>query len=78
MLFAPHQKVKITDKTKEDVLSHPEKYTDCDARIRLGKFYTDEEYERYVEESLSRPLPGEEKGPTLVKRRKKLIQISNL
>ena len=65
--FSP---LHITEQTKKDVLEHPEKYSDCDARTRMGMFYTDEEKERYIEESLSRPLPGvEEKGPTLVKRR---------
>lgn len=33
----------ITEKTKEDVLKHPEKYSNCDVRIRKGMFYTDEE-----------------------------------
>lgn len=62
-------KLEITEKTREDVLNNPEKYTSCDARIRMGKFYTDEEYERYFESSLNRPLPGEEeKGPKLVKK----------
>ena len=38
--------------------------SDCSCEI-----YTDEEYESYVEESLERTLPGENEGPTLVKRR---------
>ncbi len=62
-------KLEITEKTREDVLNNPEKYTSCDARIRMGKFYTDEEYEKYIESSLNRPLPSEEeKGPKLVKK----------
>lgn len=55
---------------REGVLEHPERYNGCDARTRMGMFYTDEEKVNYIEESLSRPLPGgEEKGPTLVKKR---------
>ena len=43
----------------------------CDVRTRMGKFYTDEEYEQRREEVLNRPLPGgEEKGPVLKKTRK--------
>lgn len=62
--------LQITEKTREEVLSHPERYADSDVRIRTGQFYTDEEYENYVEESLKRPLPDEKEGPTLVKRNK--------
>lgn len=68
ILFEEFPKLKITE---EAVLEHPERYTDCDVRTRMGKFYTDEEYEQRREEVLSRPLPGEEeKGPVLRKIRK--------
>ena len=38
--------------------------------------YTDEERDKYIEESLNKPLPGgEDKGPTLVKKR--ILQKNN-
>ena len=52
--------LKITQGFKEKVKSGCILLTDCDARMRMGKFYTDEEYQKYREESLSRPLPGDE------------------
>ena len=71
ILFEEFPKLKITEETRKDVLEHPERYTDCDDRTRMGKFYTDEEYEQRREEVLSRSLPGEEeKGPVLRKIRK--------
>ncbi|MBO4246180.1 MAG: hypothetical protein J5892_05550 [Bacilli bacterium] len=48
---------KVTDKTKEDVFIHPGAYLNCDSRIRMGKFYTDQEYKNYKKRVLSRPLP---------------------
>lgn len=72
ILFADFKPIKITEEMRKDVLEHPEKYINCPPRIRMGKFYTDEEYERYIEESLNRPLPGyEKKGKKLVFKRKK-------
>lgn len=70
ILFKDFPQLHITEETRQAVLEHPEKYGDCDARTRMGLFYTDKEKEKYIEESLRRDLPdGEEKGPTLVKRR---------
>lgn len=51
----------ITTKMKNDVLNHPKKYIGCDVRTRMGKFRTDEEQQRYIEESLKRKLPGDKK-----------------
>ena len=70
VLFKDFPQLHITEETKKDVLQHPERYVNCDARTRMSMFYTDEEREKYIEDSLSRHLPGgEEKGPTLVKKR---------
>ena len=70
ILFQDYPPLHITEETRRDVLEHPEKYMSCDVRTRMGKFYTDEEYEQRREEVLNRPLPGgEEKGPRLVKKR---------
>lgn len=56
--------VRITEETIQYIIEHPEKFVNCDVRIRDGKIYTDEEFEKMVEESLARPLPGDE-GPVL-------------
>ena len=69
VLFEDVEPVKITKETRQHVLEHPELYSSCPARIRNGQFYTDEEYEQYVEESLNKPLPGEEKGIQFTKRK---------
>ena len=66
ILDKEYEPLKITEETRREVLEHPEKYADCPARIRMGLFYTDEEYEKYVDEVLSKPLPGtEERGKRL-------------
>lgn len=62
ILFADFRPIKITEEMRKDVLEHPERYINCPPRIRMGKFYTDEEYERYIEEGLNRTLPGDEKN----------------
>ena len=70
ILFEPFPELHITEKTREDVLNHPELYTSCPPRVAQGKFYTDEEYEQHIQESLNRPLPGsDEKGICFKKKR---------
>ena len=39
--------------------SYPEKYAGCDVRIRMGKFYTDEEIEQIKETELDMTLACE-------------------
>ena len=73
-LFTDFKPVSITEKMKEDIKKNPGKYTSCPVRIREGMFYTDEELDRYIEESLKRPLPGDEKPKTFVKKRKSRIK----
>jgi len=72
ILFTDFKPIKITEETRKDVLEHPERYINFPLRIQMEKFYTDEECERYIEESLNRPLPGEEKKvkKLLLKRKK--------
>lgn len=60
--------LSITEETRKDVLEHPKIYLNHDVRTFMGLFYTDEEKENYIEESLNRPLPGDEKGPKMVKK----------
>ena len=65
--------IRITKKLKNDILKHPEKYSGCNYRIRTGLFYTEQEKEKYIEESLKRPLPVKENSKTLtfsIKRKK--------
>ena len=73
-LFTDFKPVSITEKMKEDIKKNPGKYIDCPVRIIEGNFYTDEELDRYIEESLKRPLPGDEKPKTFVKKRKSRIE----
>ena len=61
ILFTDFKPMKITEEMRNDVLEHPERYINCPLRVRMGKFYTDDEYERLVEENLNKPLPGDEK-----------------
>lgn len=60
-LFEEFPEFKVTEETRKDVIENPQKYSGCDIRIRMGKFYTDEEYQRKIEEGLSRELPGQKK-----------------
>ena len=60
-LFEDFPKFKVTKETRKDVIANPQKYSSCDVRIRMGKFYTDEEYQRKIEEGLSRELPDQKK-----------------
>lgn len=70
ILFKDYPPLHITEETRQAVLDHPELHSGLSVRVKMGKFYTDEEYEQRREEVLSKPLPGgEEKGPTLVKKR---------
>ena len=62
ILFEDFKPIEITEATRRDVLEHPERYANCPPRIRMGNFYTDEEWKRYAEESLNKPLPGDIKS----------------
>ena len=58
-LFVDFPEFKVTEKIKKDVAKKPQKYSNCDARIRMGKFYTDDEYQKKIDEGLNRKLPGQ-------------------
>lgn len=60
-LFEDFPEFKITEETRKDVIGNPQKYSNCDVRIRKGMFYTDEESQKKLEEGLSRELPGQRK-----------------
>lgn len=61
MLFVDFPEFRVTNETKKDVIQHSEKYYQYGYRIANGMFRTDEEKSGYLEESLERPLPGNEK-----------------
>ena len=72
ILFQDFDPVKVTEATRQHVLDHPEMYQNCPPRIREGKFYTDDEYERRTEEVLSTPIPGgDDKGIAFTKKDKR-------
>lgn len=72
ILFEDYKIFKITEETRKNVLKHSDIHTSCPLKIRMGKFYTDDEYKQKAEESLNRQLPGEEKSVKrlIFKRRK--------
>ena len=61
IIFMDFKPIKITEETRKYVIENPMKHLNCPPRIRMGKFYTDEEWEAYVKKSLKRPLPGGKK-----------------
>lgn len=58
------QKLEITEDTHEKAIKNPK---GLPYRQRKGLFYTDTEKEKYIQTSLERDLPGQEKAP--IKRR---------
>ena len=50
--------LKITEETRRKVLENPRWHLNCPVRIRMGKFYTDEEWEKRENKVLSMKLPG--------------------
>ena len=75
LLFEDFKPIRITKNIKEDILKNSTKYRNCPSRIKMGLFYTDKEYEKYVENSLKRLLPGEDEIiKKLIFRRKKVIK----
>ena len=60
-LFEDFPKFEVTEKMRKDIIENPQKYSNCDVRVRCSKFYTDEELQRKIEDSLNRELPGQKK-----------------
>ena len=54
------QKLEITEHTREKAINNPKGLT---YRQRKGLFYTDTEKEKYIQRSLKRELPAQEKIP---------------
>ena len=55
-LFKDIKPIKITDKNKEELMQSTKSIP---VRQRKGMFYTDEEKENYIEESLKKKMPGD-------------------
>lgn len=55
-LFEDVKPIKITDKNKEELMQSTKSIP---VRQRKGMFYTDEEKENYIEESLKKKMPGD-------------------
>ncbi len=51
--------LQVTKTVKEQYING--KYSNCEPRIRTGRFYTDEGKEKYIKQSLNRKLPGTKK-----------------
>ena len=47
----------ITEKDKQKIINNPQRYSNLPVRVRMGKFYTDNELKKYKEKSLKRKLP---------------------
>ena len=60
-LFADFPEFKVTEETRKDVIENPQKYSGCDIRIRMGKFYTDEEWDKRSKEMSLVKLPSDKK-----------------
>lgn len=60
-LFEVFPEFKVTKETRKDVIENPQKFSNCDVRIRMGKFYAVEEVQIKIEEGLSRELPSQNK-----------------
>lgn len=70
-LYKNFKPFKVTEALREEILNNPMEYSNCESRIRMGLFYTDDEKEKYIEESLNRPLPGDiPKSKKLIKTKK--------
>lgn len=50
-------KFKIDDNTKKSVLKNSQFHYTCGVRVRMGLFYTDDEYEKRAEKVLKQRLP---------------------
>lgn len=57
ILEKPFPELHITEQIRDDVLKNPERYHNCDIRIRMGNFYTDKEYEKKLKKALKMKLP---------------------
>lgn len=68
IIFMDFKPIKITEETRRYVIENPMKHMNCPVRIRMGKFYTDEEWEKRSKEVLSKRLPGDKR---LIFKRKK-------
>lgn len=60
ILFQDFPRLRITEETRQQILRYPQLHSGLSVRARMGRIYTDEEYEQRRERVLSTPLPGDE------------------
>lgn len=68
ILETDYKKIKITDKTKEKIIKHHKLNYSLPVKVFMGKFYTDDEYNRKRNKAFNTTLPGDEKGFQKVKK----------
>lgn len=76
ILFMDYKPLHITKESREKFMKLPYRFKErLPLRIRMGMFYTDEEWDDYVNKTLSTPLPGEDKKPkeSFIKRMKNFL-----
>lgn len=59
-LEKPYPRLKVTDKTIENIKRYPRFYQNAPVRTYLGKIYKDGEFEEMSDRILSTPLPGDD------------------
>lgn len=57
IISRPFPSFTITDKLRDNIKSYPLRQQNCDVRIRLGLFYTEEEWEKKRNKILNKKLP---------------------
>ncbi|MBR5662494.1 MAG: hypothetical protein IKX00_02440 [Bacilli bacterium] len=62
IIFKDYPPLIVDDKTRHDVINNPLAHINCPLTTRLGKFYTNEEYEKRTEKLSKRTLPGDNGG----------------
>lgn len=76
ILFMDYKPLHITKEPREKFMKLPYRFKErLSLKIRMGMFYTDEEWDDYVNKTLSTPLPGEDKKTkeSFIKRMKNFL-----
>ncbi len=62
ILFMDYEPLYITEESREEFKKMPDRFKErLPLKISMGMFYTDKEWEDYVNKTLNTPLPGEDK-----------------
>ena len=68
ILETDYRNIIITNKTKENIIKHHKLNYRLPVKVFMGKFYTDDEYNKKRDNAFNTPLPGDEKGFQKVKK----------